>query len=344
MSRAAVALAAAALVAGTALATARADEPAGFWARATETADDELARRSYDEAMLAGDDHVAFAAGETVLATRRRMVEKAALAYEAASRARPDAAEPHYRAARVLNAFYLDCDPRRSPLCNNRPDRAIAERVIAHWDAFTRLAPLDPRGTDEIILHRALLHTKLATPEHLAAAAVDYEEMRRRMRDDARTDALVNQRYRRGLILGNLAETYMMLGDLDQAIVTYREALRYDPETSKVFGLAVALDRDEQRAEAFRMLRLEGDGALESLLRKIRIGDVFFVPEGEAAYYVALGAELGGDIAGAIASYEAFLRSGAHPRYAPRARANLARLRAQRPARRPGAFPASWDR
>ncbi len=325
-------------------ATSHAAPPSGpLWAEIAETPDDELARRSYDEAMLQGDENAAVAENERIVSTRRREIDKAALAYEAASRARPDAAEPHLRAAAALNAFYLECDPAEAPLCDAQPDPAIAERVIAHWDAFTRLAPLDPRGTDEILLNRALLHTKLATHEHLVAAAADYEEVLARMRDNARTDAVFTTRGRRGLVLGNLAETYMMLGDLDRAIETYRASLLVDPDTSRMFGLAVALDRDEQRGEAFRMLRLQGGDALEVLIRDINSHRVFFVPDGEAEYYLALGAEWAGDPVGAIERYEAFLRSGAHPRYAPRARAHIARLKAK-PLRRLVPDRNRWDR
>lgn len=334
---------AAALVGGLA-ASVHADPPAGFWAQAAESADDELARLGYDEAMLAGDDHSVSAASERVLSTRRRLVEKAALAYEAAARARPDAAEPHFRAAAVLNAFYLECNRDESPLCGLSLDRAVAQRVIAHWDEFSRLAPLDPRVTDEILLDRALLHTKLATPEHWAAATLDYEELLARMRDQARTDAVFTMRGRRALVLGNLAETYMMLGDLDRAIETYRASLKIDPDTSRMFGLAVALDRDEQRTEAFRVLRLQGGDALADLIADIDAHRVFFVPEGEAEYYLAIGAEWSGDAVGAIEHYEAFIRSGAHPRYQARARANIARLRA-RPVRRVLVDrPPGWDR
>jgi tetratricopeptide (TPR) repeat protein len=294
--------------------------------------------------MLAGDDHVAFATSEPVRMVRKRMVEKAALAYEAASRARPDAAEPHLRAAAVLDAFFLECSRDDAPLCEPTIDRDVAERVIAHWDAFTRLAPLDPRGTDEILLDRALLHTKLATPDDWVAATHDYEELLSRMRDDARTDVVGTSRGRRSLVTGNLAETYMMLGDLDRAIETYRVSLRYDPDTSRMFGLAVALDRDEQRTEAWHVLRQQGGDALADLIADIDRHIVFFVPEGEAEYYLALGAEFSGDAVGAIEHYEAFIRSGAHPRYQQRARDNIARLKA-RPVRRSVADrPLDWAR
>lgn len=341
MSRARAALVAALVAAAAAPAGAQEQwhgaEPgrdASLWAEATETPDEELARRTYDDAMLAGDDHVAFATSERVMSTRRRMVEKAALAYETASRARPTAAEPHFRAAAVLLAFYIDCARDDAALCTRVFDRHAAERVIAHLDRFTAKAPLDPR-TDEILFERAVLHTRLATPEHLRAAAVDYEEILRRSRGEARTDAITNPRLRLGLVLGNLAETYMMLGDLDQAIETYRASIRQDLDVSRTFGLAVALDRDEQRGEAIRVLRMQGEQALSALADDIASQRVFFVPEGEAEYYLALGAEVEGDPVRALEHYEAFVRSGAHPRFQPRAKAHIARLRKEI-GRRPG--------
>jgi len=319
--------------------------PGGVWAQASESADDELARVSYDEAMLAGDDHVSLAVKERGMQTRRRMVERAAASYETASRARPAAAEPHFRAAAVLDAFLVDCRRDEAPLCRDDSEvgRDVGERIIAHWDAFTRLAPLDPRVTDEVLLDRAILHTKLATEAHWIAATADYEEVLHRMRDDARTDAIFSMRGRRAMVLGNLAETYMMLGDLDRAIETYRASLRFDPDTSRMFGLAVALDRDEQRAEAWRVLQLQGGDALGDLVRDIVSRRVFFVPEGEAEYYLALGAEWSGDDVAAIEHYEAFLVSKAHPRFALRARTNIARLKAK-PLRLRGRDRAGWVR
>ncbi|MBK9031392.1 MAG: tetratricopeptide repeat protein [Myxococcales bacterium] len=329
MIRAALALAIVPL-ATVALATSvAAAAPPTLWQAATETADAAQARRSYDEAMLAGDDRVASAVATDITEMRSRLVTAALAAYDAAALARPDLAEPHWRAAAVVNAFYIECAPKRGALCGPSPSQRAAELAIEHWDAAERLAPLDPRLTDEVLTARALLHTKLATPAHLAAARVDYLRVLDRIRGHARVDALSSNANRRAFALGNLAETHMMLGDLDRAIETYREAQRLVPDLSRAFGLAVALDRDEQTGAAYEVLRGEGADAIDRFVDEIDRGRVFFVPAGEVSYYLGLAAEHQGDVVAALEHFEAFVASGAHPRYQPRARAHLAALKAR---------------
>jgi hypothetical protein len=138
------------------------------WQRATTSADAAQAARAYDEAMLEGDDRVAQAANTVVYEQRKRLVRAALDAYDRAALARPDLAEPRWRAATVVNAFLLECEQDRAPLCGREPRASDAERAIAYWDAAERLAPLDPRFTDRVhVRDRAILHTKLATPTHL---------------------------------------------------------------------------------------------------------------------------------------------------------------------------------
>ena len=322
------ALAAIALAAGAAAAA-----PPTVWDEATETADAELARRSYDEAMLAGDDRVALAVAADVREMRGRLVEAALASYETAARARPDQAEPHWRAAAVVDAFYLECANVRGTLCGPRLSVAHAERAIRYWQAAERLTPLDPQLTDRVLIARALLHTRLATPAHLEAARVDYLRALDRIRGLAPIDAMSPNALRRGFVLGNLAETHMMLGDLDRAIETYREAQRLAPDFSRGFGLAVALDRDEQPSAAFEVLRSLGPDALERFVAEVASEQVFFVPDGEVAYYLGLAAEHQGDVVAALEHFEAFIASGAHPRYQPRARAHLVALQARLAAR-----------
>jgi tetratricopeptide (TPR) repeat protein len=299
------------------------------WQRATTSADAAQAARAYDEAMLEGDDRVAQAANTVVYEQRKRLVRAALDAYDRAALARPDLAEPRWRAATVVNAFLLECEQDRAPLCGREPRASDAERAIAYWDAAERLAPLDPRFTDRVMFARAILHTKLATPTHLRAAARDYQALLDRMRGTVSVDPLTSNLGERSLIMGNLAETFMMLGDLDRAIETYREAQRLSPELTRAFGLAVALDRDEQGAAAFEVLRGQGPGAVAQFIDQVERGGVFFVPEGEVAYYLGLGAAYEGEDVAAIEHFQAFIASGAHPAYQPRARAHLAELRAR---------------
>lgn len=310
---------------------ARAD---GLWQRATRTPDELLAARTYAEAMQAGDDALALAAAAEVMPLRERLVERALRHFRAASAARPDAVDPHLRAARTLQAFYLDCARTFRSLCPPGLDLERAEALIAEWDAIERKAPLEPRLTEEILFDRAILHTKLGTAEHLEAARVDYQRLLERLRGLDPVDVLTSGRRRRAISLGNLAETHMMLGDLDLAIEAYRRAESLDPEVTRAFGLAVALDRDHQPGAAREVLRAQGEDGFRQFIAQVQGGGVFFVPAGEVGYYLGLGAEAAGDDLAAIEHFERFVRSGAHPRYQPRAREHLAALRARMTGRR----------
>ncbi len=312
-----------------ALATLLPATPAGAgdtWAEVATSAAREVARRAYDRAMLEGDQQLDLAVAETAIASRRRRyVDRAVLAYEAAARARPDEAEPHFRAALALHAFFVDCDANAmdpAALCrsNQLPAAQIVERLLAHWKAFEDKAPRDPRLVDDVLFHRAIVLTKMATPESLAAARDDYKTLLARRPID------------RGsvLVIGNLAETEMMLGDLDASITTYRRVLELDQRKENYFGLAVALDRDEQGEEARNILRSLKLDAVRYLADRIAEGQIFYVPDGEASYYLALGFDANGMVEEAIREYDNFLRSGAHPRYAPRAQANRDALAARR--------------
>jgi len=304
---------------------ARADD---LWRELARAPEAEVAAREYDRAMLDGDTNLDLAVAESVVPQRRKKyLERALAAYEQAARARPEVAEPHFRAAAALLAFYVECEPDQSAaLCPRQfgarpalPPATVTDRLIRHWDAFEAKAPRDPRLVDDILFERAILHTKLATPEHLARARDDYMKI---LAWRYTTDRDAN-------VLGNLAETEMMLGHLDEAIIAYRRTLEVDQSISHYFGLAVALDRDEQGQLARAILRTYGVEGVAQLEKQIMLNVVFYVPDGEAYYYLALGSEAVGLADEAIRFYDLFLASGAHPQYAPRARANRAALAAR---------------
>jgi tetratricopeptide (TPR) repeat protein len=339
MSKAAaiVALCAAALGGAPA---ARAGE---LWSAAELGAEAERARRAYDGGMLAGDDAVAEAVNAARVDVRLRLIDRAIASYELAARARPLEPEPHFRAASVLGAFFLDCGdifdpgrPRLTPGCTTPMTPARAARLIEHWDAFERLAPGDPRVTEEILFERAVLRTKLGTDDDLRAAADDYRKLL-----DRRPDG------QPGAVLGNLAETYMMLGDLDRAIDTYRQSLARGADLSQEFGLAVALDRDEQGAQARAIMVARGERGLATFIFEINRGHIFFVPRGEELYYLALAEEALGNVGDAIEYWDGFIASGAHPEFAPRARQNRDALRRAVPTsargRRPRPAAPPWS-
>lgn len=131
---------------------------------------------------------------------------------------------------------------------------------------------------------------------------------------------------RLALVLGNLAETYMMLGDIDRATETYIAAHNAGADGTTLLGLAVALDRDEQGAEALRLIRHFGIDNFRRFKERFEEGEVFFVPAGEEQYYLALCSEAFGEIAESIEHWKKFIRSGAHPQFQNRAKAHLQKL------------------
>jgi tetratricopeptide (TPR) repeat protein len=303
---------------------------ANVWERAiTSDKPERAAQDKYDAEMRAGDEHALMA---NSLSTSKKDVltqlQLAINAYRAAAAARPKDGEPYFRIGTLLFSFYFDCSDifsrsQRSVLCDPRTfDRKRAEEVIAAWDAFEARAPLDPRlsvgafGDTEILFERAILHTKLATKQHLEAAAKDYEKML------ARHDGAEGSGER---VLGNLAETYMMLGRMEESLETYREALRGASDTSTWYGYAVALDRDENPRQALEIIKSLGRDQRELFYMNVMgpRASTFFVPEGEKYYYFALADEAFGFDEEAIDNWRKFIASGAHPEFQPRAKAHL---------------------
>lgn len=91
----------------------------------------------------------------------------------------------------------------------------------------------------------------------------------------------------RAITLSNQAEGYMVLGDLDTAIATYRQSLDLLPDNALArWGLAVALDRSGDShgalAEAATALTFDPDA------RRLSGADVFFVPAYDRFWYLAL--------------------------------------------------------
>ena len=304
---------------------------ANLWKHAIEQGSPDTQQDIYESEMKSGDEFALQATSASVSPeTIRQLVTRAALSYQNAASAKPDSPEPYYRRGRLLYAFYLDCTQSnqfvaRSPLCPiddvNGFDAKHARDVIAAWDAFERRAPLDPRisverdnglGSDfNLLFHRAVLHTRLATKQELELAVKDYEKIL------ARTD-LADE-----TVLSNLAETYMMVGRLDDAIDTYHHALRSHRNTETMYGLAVALDRDERGGQAKDVIVAQGEQAVSEFHKRIQTGITFFVPRGEEFYYYALTYEAFGMNESALEFWKQYIKSGAHPEFQPRAKAHL---------------------
>lgn len=329
-----------------------ADVRGNVWERATDGGKPETAAdEKYESEMRQGDEHAMLAnVGTASLSEVKRQIQNALTAYRAAAATKPDKGEPYYRIGKLIYSFYFDCTApgasQRAPItCDttrrvSQFSRERANEVIAAWDAFEAREPLDPRlsvnaGGSEILFDRAILNTRLAADpktkkKHLQAAAQDYEKLIARADGDAASS-----------VLGNLAETYMMLGRMEDALDTYRAALRGGTDTATFYGYAVALDRDESAGQALDIIRALGPEQRGLFYAGVQHGGTFFVPEGEMFYYFALADEAFGFDDEAIDNWNRFIASGAHAEYAPRAKAHRDALLAKK---RRKAFPieAPW--
>lgn len=288
----------------------------------------------FNSLMQKGDDAAIAANSESISVTSTlKQIDLAIDSYRAAIKVDRKASEPHFRIASILNAFFFECTdilnrgvPKTCGLTAQFQRRAVD--LLNAWDAFEALAPLDPR-VNEMLFDRAILRTKLLS----FGRATNSEELLRGVVKDY--TALLDRKdgFQSGTpegILGNLAETHMMLGDVEKAIETYREAIKLGGSTSILYGLAVALDRDGQGSLALSIMRTQGPDALHDFRRDFVRGNVFFVPRGEAEYYFALAAEAFNEYGEAIERWKAFITSGAHPQYQPRAKEHLEKLTLRR--------------
>lgn len=327
MIRALVVVSVCAALAGS----ARAD----VWRHAIDQGSPDTLQDIYNFKMQSGDEFALEAmAVDIAPAEVRHKVQLAVMSYRDAAAAKPKLADPYYKIGRLLYSFYFEpCSERQiymqhpSPLCPRDPksfDATHAKEIVEAWDAFEALAPLDPRVSVDretgaaiafnLLFHRAVLETQLAGPDNLAAAVKDYEKIL------ARSDVPDET------VLSNLAEAYMMLGRLDDAIDTYRQALRTNRNTETMYGLAVALDRDERTDQAHDVISAQGEQAMAEFHRRVAEHVTFFVPEGEEAYYFALAYESFGMTDSAIEYWKKFMVSKAaavHPQFRQRAREHL---------------------
>ena len=305
---------------------------AGVWDRALTNPEDASARELYDAKMVEGDTATLTS---TIQSTSPSLVlqslRRAEQAYRAAAAARPHEAEPYFRIGNLLYQMYFNCDGLSISLRPVTCDPVYAtsarrDQTIEAWNQFERLAPLDPR-IGEILGNRAILNTKAVNGTrgdraHLEAAARDYQAAL------DRSDGLYGSRGNEQQ-LGNLAETYMMLDRLDDAIATYGRAVAGGSSVSTTYGLAVALDRDGSGEQANRYILGQGKEGLETFTKEYLARNVFFVPEGEAYYYFALAHEAFGHGGIALGFWLRYVASGAHPEFQPRAREHIEQLEKQ---------------
>jgi tetratricopeptide (TPR) repeat protein len=322
--------------------TATAD--ASVWDHALTSPEDEAAKELYDARMLEGDTATLTATvqGASIKNTLES-IRRAETAYRAAAAVRPRDAEPYFRIGNLLYQMYFACEIAPRPLTCEAPYATPTQQAhtVEAWDAFEQRAPLDPR-IGEILLKRALLNTKLVNGSagdrgHLQAAARDYQAAL------DRNDGLSGTRGDETL-LGNLAETYMMLGRLDDAITTYLQAVAAGvARVSTIYGLAVALDRDGAGDQAIRRILEQGAAGFDAFQKDLVGGSVFFVPRGEKQYYLALINEAFGNYGTALGCWNRFIASGVHAEFAPRAREHALRLQKKAVRAEPPPPPPELD-
>ena len=300
---------------------------ADLWQQAIDRGAVDAARDRYEQAMHEGDELAqrANAKGQTPR-TVIALVDQAVRSYKLAAAERAQEAEPYFRTASLVESFFTDCNinmQQRPPTCpivmGSKIDVARAKQAVDAWDQFELRAPLDPRLA-EALFSRAILRTKLVSSSkdarpHLEGALKDYVALL------DRADGLTMLRLEQ--VWGNLAETYMMLGKLDEAIEAYQVSIDKGANSSTYYGKAVALDRDERGAEAIEIIKRQGIEAFDNFKDSIQIGEVFYVPAGEEFYYFGLIYEAFGSISESIANWKLFLKSGAHPQFQARAKQHL---------------------
>ena len=306
---------------------------ADVWQHAIATGSPDVIDEIYQRQLRQGDDEAIQAvvqSASTQIVTRH--IDLAIRAYQTAATTHPADGEPYYRIGMLLYRFFDCTDPEVQPPTCIPDDPTLRRRdfthydrltqVVAAWDAFEAHAPLDPR-VNALIVDRAILRTKLLTAKTngvalLEGAARDYKTALDR-RDGLSLTPLEQ-------IWGNLAETYMMLGRLDDSIDAYKQALLVGAGASTAYGLAVAYDRDDRSLSARDVILDEGITGFETYNKDFRSGRIFYVPAGEESYYFALIEETLGKTPDAISDWQVYLRSGAHPEFQPRARAHLEAL------------------
>jgi tetratricopeptide (TPR) repeat protein len=242
-----------------------ADTPPSRW----ETAKEPRARELYDvhvqaRRLIVGDSRQE--AGDEV--AHERDLDRARILLEQAGAER----SPDVRLRFDLGEVYHGLKRQERAIAVLRP--ALAEH------------PNHPAALEAMLI----LATAYAKLDRSAEERDAYRWYLARVTDDrARTNVLLN-----------LAEAEMHLGNIDEAVLTYRETLQLTNELPNtpsvletgilaVWGLAVALDRSGDPYGALEQARLAT--RLDQEERLIGKGaNVFFVPEYERDWYLALAA------------------------------------------------------
>lgn len=219
--------------------------------------------------------------GSSARLLRERLVKRAVASENAIARLElarsltPDDLEVAYALARAMGLW-------------ERPEHgcAMSRRDAETLALWQRVRALDPTFEPESVgSELALAQTRLGDVD---AALSEYEALVELTAHAPRAAQLAH---------GNLAELLMMKGEALEAVTHYEEAARLARELDDggalalaEFGLAAALDRLGERAQALTVARAAVDRSDDSL-RALRNDSVFFVPAYEVHFYEALGQE-----------------------------------------------------
>jgi tetratricopeptide (TPR) repeat protein len=113
----------------------------------------------------------------------------------------------------------------------------------------------------------------------------------------------------KGVIYANTAECLMASGKIRQAILFYQRSLEAKPGSNSqaLWGLAVALDRDQQITRAYQAARAAY--RLDPKLEHIKGPSVFFVPKGEKHYYLGLAYEVAGHLDRSLKHWRSYIKA-----------------------------------
>lgn len=269
-----------------------------FWVEILDLPDEPT---KYDLAMSTADEF-AIRAARAFPSNRyqgRAHARRAAFEYEKAAKLEPTKGEPHFRAAEVLYAHFASPDTKVI-------DEDETKRAIEHWKQWRELEPKDPRLVSALF-RRSLAYTKLGGETNYKLALRDYEDQLA-LTDSASSGSRENV----AIIMSNAAELYMAVGDLDNSITMYKQALDVSDRPLYGAGLAIALERDGQATKAREVMQhyLRGKPFTDLIT-----DTVFFIPEGDAHAYSGLAFDANGQYREAAAHYRTFLEYQPDGRY-----------------------------
>ncbi len=239
----------------------------------------------------------------------------------------PNDPDLHWLAGAAAMAISDGPGPAHSP-------RKAVQEAILELEKARQLAPHGAHARN-IADALGILYSKLDQHDRALAEYDRAIQLRLGEGDVTDGDSIAANLY------GNSAEALMGLGRLPEAIARYRRSAELsvnEPRTRSLafFGLGVALDRDEQlekSRDAIRQALVTDPTSLDSV-------DVFFMPEGDKFYYLALGFLARDNPAAAALAFKEFLARLPNSRYAARAKAHLGEIAGGPRKPQPGPTPS----